>query len=709
MSSGPFALIAVALLAPGCFDPHYDRPACGPNGECPSGLTCGSTGFCEAGGTDSLDLELLAGDIGGIGNGNGTGAAARFNQPAGVAVDSAGNVYVADQSNHNIRKVTATGVATTLAGTGMFGSADGTGATARFYSPCGVAVDSAGNVYVADQANYTIRKVTAAGVVTTLAGTAGMVGSADGTGAAARFKNPTGVAVDSAGNVYVADAGNSTLRRVTAAGVVTTLAGTAGMVGSADGMGAAASFRSPNGVAVDSAGNVYVADTANSTIRKVTAAGVVTTLAGTAGVFGSADGTGAAARFNIPFSVAADSAGNVYVADLDNSTIRKVTAAGVVTTLAGTAGVFGSADGTGAAASFNFPLGVTVDSAGNVYVADQYNHAVRKVTAAGVVTTLAGTAGVFGSADGAGAAANFKSPLGLAVDSADYIYVADQSNYTIRKVTATGVVTTLAGTAGIFGSMDGTGAAARFFDPWGVAVDSAGNVYVADENNHTVRKVTAAGVVTTLAGTAGMVGSADGTGAAARFNNPTGVAVDSAGNVYVADAFNDTVRKVTAAGVVTTLAGTAGMAGSADGTGAAASFRLPISVAVDSAGNVYVADRGNYTIRKVTAAGVVTTLAGTAGMVGSADGTGTAASFSSPQGLAVDNAGNVYVADTGNSTLRKVTPAGTTTTVAGTAGVSGILLGTRFRFAFPVSLAIVGDSIVFSDADAILLLRHGAQ
>jgi len=270
-------------------------------------------------------------------------------------------------------------------------------------------------------------------------------------------------------------------------------------------------------------------------------------------------------------------------------------------------------------------------------------------------------------------------------------------------------VTTLAGTAGMAGSADGTGAAARFNNPGGVATDSTGNVYVADSDNETIRKITTAGVVTTLAGTAGLSGSGDGMGAAARFKGPAGVAIDSAGNIYVADQFNDTLRKVTAAGVVTTLAGTAGFSGSADGTGAAARFNNPIGVATDSTGNVYVADSGNDTIRKVTAAGVVTTLAGTAGLSGSADGTGAAARFNFPRGVAVDSSGNVYVADTGNSLIRKLTPNGTTTTVAGTAGMAGILLGATLRFGFPQGLAIAGDSIVVSDTNAILLLRHGAQ
>jgi hypothetical protein len=666
----------------------------------------GDDGATSDGGPSHLDLELLAGDIGSSGNVDGTGSAARFSGPSGVTIDSAGNIYVADQGNSTIRKITAAGVVTTLAGAaGKFGTADGSAATARFDFPSGVAVDRAGNIYVADTNNSTIRKITTDGSVMTLAGAAGIPGGADGTGAAARFNSPSGVAVDLDGNVYVADRMNETIRKVAFTGVVTTLAGTAGMVGSTDGMDTTARFDSPSGVAVDRAGNVYVADQNNQIIRKVTATGGVTTLAGTAGMAGSTDGTGAAARFNSPSGVAVDGAGNVYVADQNNHILRKITAAGVVTTLAGTAGMAGSADGTGAAARFNSPSGAAVDSAGNVYVADQNNQIIRRVSA-GVVMTLAGAASMTGSADGTGAAARFSDPSSVAVDSTGNVYVADTENATIRKITAAGAVTTLAGTADMVGSTDGTAAAARFSDPSGVAVDSAGNVYVADTENATIRKITAAGVVTTLAGTAGMVGKVDGMGAAARFDSPSGVAVDTAGNVYVADQSNHTIRMVTPAGVVRTLAGTPGMFGSADGMGAAARFNFPSGVAVDSAGNLYVADQNNHTIRKVTAAGVVTTLAGVAGMTGSADGTGAAARFNSPSGVAVDSAGNVYVADIQNSTIRKVTPTGATTTVAGTSGVSGILLGTMPRFAFPRSLAIAGDGIVISDTDAILLLRR---
>ena len=586
------------------------------------------------------------------------------------------------------------------------GNVDGARTAASFNFPSGVAIDNAGNLYVADGENHTIRKITPAGAVSTFAGTTDIFGSADGTGAAASFHFPRGVTTDSAGNVYVADMFNHTVRKITPAGVVSTLAGSAGVIGSTDAAGAAASFFLPRGVATDSAGNVYVADTSNHTIRKITPVGVVTTLAGTAGTPGSTDATGTAARFRFPRGVATDSAGNLYVPELVNNTIRKITPAGVVTTLAGTAGSVGSADGTGAAASFNFPSGVATDSAGNVYVADSSNHIIRKITPAGVVSTLAGTAGLTGSTDATGAAARFNGPFGVATDRAGNVYVADGSNNTIRKITRAGVVNTLAGTAGTTGSTDATGAAASFNQPFGVATDSAGNVYVADSSNHTIRKITPAGVVSTLAGTAGLAGSTDATGAAARFNFPLGVATDSAGNVYVADSFNNAIRKITSAGIVSTLAGM-GIAGSADGTGAAAMFDSPVGVAADSAGNIYVADTNNSTIRKITPAGVVTTLAGTAAGFGSADGTGAAARFNFPSRVATDSAGNVYVADTNNSTIRKITPTGIVTTVVGTARQAAFAPGALpGLLAFPLGVAVSGTSLYITLNNGVAVVRN---
>ncbi len=302
------------------------------------------------------------------------------------------------------------------------------------------------------------------------------------------------------------------------------LAGNVDGPGSADGIGAAARFDHPGSAATDLSGNVYVADTTNSTIRKITPGAVVTTLAGTAGSFGSEDGIGAAARFQYPVGTATDASGNVYVADSGNDTIRKITPGGVVTTLAGTAGSSGSADGIGAAARFNTPAGIATDASGNVYVADTFNATVRKITPGGVVTTLAGTAGSSGSADGIGAAARFRYPAGTATDASGNVYVADPSDNTIRKITPGGVVTTLAGTAGSSGAVDGIGAAARFFGPISTATDASGNVYVADSWNSTIRKITPDGVVTTPVGFAGRAGFVPGS-LPGGLINPQGVAV----------------------------------------------------------------------------------------------------------------------------------------------------------------------------------------
>ena len=420
---------------------------------------------------------------------------------------------------------------------------------------CAVA-NGAGTV---SEASVTSVTVTCSSPLPSLALFAGVMearnSSVDGVGAAVRFNFPQSVASDSAGNLYVADSGNNTVRKIMPGGVVITLAGTAGVRGDIDATGAAASFAEPHGVATDSAGNVYVSS--NGTIRKITPAGVVTTLAGTAGSFGNIDATGAAARFGGSHGVATDSAGNVYVAD--GNIIRKVTPAGVVTTFAGTAGVPGSTDATGAAASFFGPISVATDSAGNVYAADTNNHTIRRITPAGAVTTIAGTAGIRGSTDATGAAASFSFPAGVATDSAGNVYVADGNN-TIRKITPASAVTTLAGTAGSFGNTDATGTAASFNFPTGLATDRTGNVYVADQDNSTIRKITPAGAVTTLAGSS-VTGNTDAPGAAARFLNPNGVAADSAGNVYVSDTLNSTIRKITPAGVVSTLVGMAGQGG----------------------------------------------------------------------------------------------------------------------------------------------------
>ena len=316
----------------------------------------------------------------------------------------------------------------------------------------------------------------------------------------------------------------------------------------------------------------------------------VATLAGAADRKGLTDGSGDAAEFARPMGVAVTADGLIYVADADSHTIRKITAAGVVTTVAGAPGRKGSTDGVGAAARFYYPVGVAVDAGGTLYLTDADNHTIRKIAAAGDVSTVVGMPGSKGSTDGPGATARFNRPSGVAVDATGTLYVADTFNHTIRKVTPAGVVTTWAGVAGHKGSTDGPGAVARFYHPAAVAIDAQGALYVADNGNQTIRKITPSGMVTTLAGTAGRSGSADGEGASARFHFPVGVAVDARGNVYVADHFNATIRQITAAGRVSTLAGTVLHLGHIDGPGPEARFDGPASIAVDASGTLYVTD-----------------------------------------------------------------------------------------------------------------------
>lgn len=636
-------------------------------------------------------IRVLAGQLGGSGNVDAVGTAARLNEPGGVGIDPSGNLFVADFSNDTIRRIDPAGVVTTLAGlAGVAGSSDGLGSAARFSSPGDAAADSLGNVYVADAANSTIRKVTPGGQVTTFAGTAGSQGGLDGTGSAARFRDPCGVAVDSADNVYVADNSDQTIRKITPAGVVTTMAGSHGASGHADGTGSAATFNFPCSVTVDASGTAYVADTENHTLRKITAGGVVTTLAGSAGVAGTADGTGAAARFDGPSGVAVDNiSGTVYVADSVSNTIRAVTPAGVVTTIAGTAGTAGSADGTGAAAAFSYPVGLRVAANGDVLIADAFNSTLRRMTATGVVTTVAGTATHRGSADGTGSAASFDLPVGVIADGAGNLYVSDMQNQTIRAITAAGVVTTLAGSPGVSGTTDGSGSAARFTIPAGLALDGGGTLYVVDANSALVRKITG-GAVTTLAGSPGTPGAVNGTGSAAKFwfNGTSSIVVDSGGNAYVTDTSNNAIRKITAAGVVTTFAGTMGTSGSANGTGAAARFNAPAGITIDASDNLYVADSGNFVIRKITPAGVVTTVAGTAGASGQVDATGAAARFGNMIGLASDSAGNLYAAD--GLLVRKIDTAGVVTTVVGVRGRRGVRIGQLpGSLSFPTGIAVV--------------------
>lgn len=319
----------------------------------------------------------------------------------------------------------------------------------------------------------------------------------------------------------------------------------------------------------------------------------VSTFAGSA-TSGNVNGQGTAARFYYTCGIATDASGNIYVADTYNHAIRKITSSGLVSTIAGS-GSSGTTEGQGTAAKFFYPRGLAVDASGNIYVADTYNHKIRKITSTGLVSTFAGT-GLRGSDDGSGADASFSGPTGIAIDGSGNILVADQSNNLIRKITPSGVVSTFAG-SGTAGTADGQGVTAEFFFPYGIAADKSGNIFVTDNGSHKVRKITVGGLVSTFAGS-GTQGDKDAQGVAASFNGPAGVATDAGGNLFVADESNRKIRSISSTGLVKTLAGS-GVQGAADGAGSVAEFSIPRGVAIDGLGNIYIADYSNNTIRKI--------------------------------------------------------------------------------------------------------------
>ena len=639
---------------------------------------------------------------------DGIGAAARFLGSSAVVSDGV-NLYVVDQGSKIRKIVIASGTVSTLAGSGVFGGADGIGVTATFNSPKGITIDSTGsNLYVADTGNHKIRQIViASGAVSTLAGSGG-AGAADGTGTAATFNTPYGITIDSTNtNLYVTDKGNNKIRKIVlATAVVSSFTGTAntgGTIGAADGSAATATFNGPVGITTDGS-NLYVSEYENQKIRKIVlATATVSSLTGTANTAsnnGSQDGAAATVTFAYPEGITTDGS-NLYVADEGNNKIRVVALSNGTTSsltgVANTTGTQGYADGAGAAATFRIPYNVTTTS-GQLYVVDRGNRTIRSITiSSAAVSTLAGNANP--AADGAGAAARFNQPQQVTSDGVN-LYVADSLNHIIRKIViASGAVSTLAGT-GASGVADGTGSTAWFNTPRGITTDGS-NVYVADTGNNKIRQIAiATGLVTTLAGGSGASGAADGTGTAAAFNSPQDITTDGA-NLYVADTGNNKIRKIViASGAVSSLTGAANMAGaagSADGAGTAATFNWPQGITTDGA-NLYVADTLNYKIRKIVlASGAVSSLTGAANAAagqGFADGSGTTATFADPVGITTDGS-NLYVVDFGNRKIRKIDIAtavvSSLTGTANTTGAAGFADGTGAAATFNGPYGITSD------------------
>lgn len=666
-------------------------------------------------GAFSLTFTHLAGSFGGPGFEDGPSADARFKSDAAIAVDGSGNVYVADTANYTIRKIAPGGEVTTLAGLAeTTGSTDGHGAHATFRYPAGIAVDGSGLVYVADTENHTIRKITAAGDVTTFVGYPGAAGYVNASGFAARFNNPHGLALDGSGNLYVSDTGNHSIRKVTPAGAVTTLAGT-GSFGSTNDTGTAASFTTPLGIAYDSFSNaLYVADSGNRVVRRITLPGaVVTTFAGTMGVPGHGDGI--PGFLFTPSGITADGTGNLYVSDSTDHSIRSITSGGSLGSAAGFAFYPGPDDGTGAIARFRNPAGIAALGATALFVADTGNHTVRKIALSGggnVVSTYAGLANAPGFTNATGSAARFNSPSGISYypGISGFAYVADTGNDAIRKVGVDGVVTTLAG--GIEGYANGLGAAARFRNPQGLAMNfSDQSAYIADTDNHCIRLMDLFGNVSLYAGQPTVSGNANGDRlTTASFNAPRAVALNAFGTaLYVADTGNFLVRKINlSTGAVTTLAGS-GTFGSTNANGTSASFGVMTGIMVDSSENVYVAESVTYTIRKITSSGDVTTLAG-ACCNGPVDGTGTAARFGYPGPTGISGRADLntaLVADPRAHLLRTITlDAGVVGTAGGKANVNGTSdgTGTFARFNGASAVSYNGSAAMFVEGHTI---RYG--
>lgn len=639
---------------------------------------------------------------GGIGDG-GPASSARVSAPSGVAVDSSGNLFIADSFHNRIRKVDTSGTITTVAGNGKQGYlGDGGSATsASLNNPRGIAVDSAGNLFIADTGNNRVRSVDAAGTITTFAGGGNpiLVGPLSylgdgGQAARANLLDPHGVAVDTTGNLFIADSANSRIRKVNTLGIITTLAGNGTYGYSGDGgLALLAQVNYPGGIATDSAGNVFIADSGNNRVRKVNTSGTITTVAGN-GTYGYSGDGGLAtnAQLAYPSGVAVDSTGNLVVALGRSNRVRKVNTLGTITTVAGNGNysISGPVGDGGPAtnATVRAPEGVAVDSMGNLFIADTGHRRIRKVDVSGIITSIVG--GAIG--DGGPAIGAYLSASHIAVDPAGNLFIADADSHRIREVDTSGNITTVAGngTWGYAGD-GGPATSASFRGFGGIAVDSTGNIFIADVINYRIRKVSTSGTITTIAGNGTDVGGGgnyyprDGVLATSTaIGYPTGLAVDFAGNVFIADGGNFVVRKVDTSGVISTVAGNhpsghlafSGQGYSGDGGPAtSANLHNPRGLVVDSAGNLFIADANNFVVRKVSASGIITTVAGNGTYGYSGDGgPATSASFGYLNGdVTVDSSGNLYIADPHNNRIRMVDTSGTIATVAGngTAGYEG--------------------------------------
>ena len=564
-------------------------------------------------GTDN-NINTVAGTgLQGFSGDRGPAISATFGRPLDLAFDAAGNLLVNDQSNARIRKIDLNGVITTIAGNGTTTTSGdhGPATAAGLNRPNGIATDSSGNLYVSEQIGQYIRKVDKNGIITTIAGTGAYGYSGDGsTAATAQISFPSQIVVDAQNDVYFSDTANCRVRVITPNGNINTIAGNGVCQFSGDGGSAtAASFFFNHGLALDPAGNLYVADQANERVRVVSNAGTISTYAGN-GTFRSVpDGTPPSGTVLYgPGGMAFDKAGNLYVSNAGGNTILKLTQNGV-TKIAGLgAGGFTGDNGPALNAILDYPLGIAADPSGNIYFADNGTNRIRKISTQGIITTFAGsgvTPGYSGD-NGPAAQATLNLPTGVAIDSKGSVYFSDQGNQRVRKVTTAGVISTVAGTGVAGYNCDNCSAITSQLNyPAGIAIDSSDNLYIAEVANERIRMVTPAGVISTVVGNGTFGSSGDGGPAIqSPLGGPFGLTLDSAGNIYIGEVYSNRLRMVTrSSGTIATLAGNLNAGFSGDGgPGINAALNSPESLAVDSAGNVYIGDFNNNRVREVLTA-----------------------------------------------------------------------------------------------------------
>lgn len=537
--------------------------------------------------------------------------------PTGVTCDATGNIFIVCDRDGSVRKVNTSGIITTIAGGGYGILKDSGSATAGpLTNPSSVAEDVSGNLYITEE-NNKIRKVNTAGIIFTIAGTG--VGGYSGDGGvatSAQLNYPYGLVIDANGNILFTDYFNNRIRKISPSGIITTIAGNGTGGYNGDGIAATtAELNGPLGITVDSLGNVFVADNVNNRIRKISTAGIITTIAGT-GVEGYSGDGGAAtsAQLFAPFDVKIDSSGNILIADATNQRVRKISTSGIITTIAGT-GVKGFAGdgGTAVRAELNLPSAITIDPLGNILVSDYENNRVREINTSGIINTIAGNGLSAANGDG-GLATNaiLYNPEAVFVDRIGNIYFPD--NNSVRKVDTTGIITTIVGTgvAGFSGD-GGLATKAQINGPFGVYVDLSGNIYIGSSFDFRIRKVNATGIISTLAGngTQGYTGDG-GLATNASIAGLQGITGDATGNIYFTDFNSGVVRKINTSGIISTVAGTGTPGYSGDG-GPATSAQLysPNGISMDAAGNIYVGDDYPYNVvRKINTSGIISTVAG---------------------------------------------------------------------------------------------------